>query len=138
MINQVGALCICTFLGHHCPRLIRCELSQLRCHGHSHLLSSYLCRIKWKNSSCSACGHPLQDATHLLLNCSASEPLRHTIFGTTSIFDLWSRPWGVNRLVVYVEFFHAIIPQTTSRSTTTSLLVCSMNFSFTLQGFQVY
>jgi len=65
-------------------------------------LSSYLCRIKWKeNSSCSACGHPLQDLTHLLLDCPASEPLRRAIFGTTySIFDLLlSRPWGVARLL---------------------------------------
>jgi len=66
------------------PRLIRCELSRLRCHVHSLLLSSYLCRIKRKeNSSCSACGNPLQDLTHLLLDCPASEPLRHAIFGTT-------------------------------------------------------
>jgi len=50
-------------------RHIYCELSRLRCHGHSLLLSSYLCRIKRKeNSSCSACGHPLQDLTHLLLD----------------------------------------------------------------------
>jgi len=54
-------------------------------------LSSYLCRIKRKNSSCSACGHPLQDQTHLFLDCLASEPLQRAIFDTTySIFDLWS------------------------------------------------
>jgi len=29
-----------------------------------------------------------------------SKPLRRAIFGTTSsIFDLWSRPWGVARLL---------------------------------------
>jgi len=57
---------------------------------HSLLLSSYICTIKRKeNSSCSACGHPLQGLTHLLLDCPASEPLRRAIFGTTSsIFDL--------------------------------------------------
>jgi len=88
------------------PRLICSELSRLRCHGHSLLLSSYLCRLKWKNSSCSACGHPLQDLTHLLLDCPASEPLRHAIFGTT-IFDLWSRPWGVARLLGLRVFLHA-------------------------------
>jgi len=76
------------------PRLIRCELFRLRCHGHSLFLSSYLCRIKRKENSCSACGHPLRGLTHLL-DCPASEPLRHAIFDTTSIFDLWSRPWGV-------------------------------------------
>jgi len=82
------------------PRLVRCELSQLRCHGQSLLLSSYLCRIKRKNSSCSACGHPLQDLIQLLLDCPASELLRRAIFGTTSfIFALWSSPWVVARLL---------------------------------------
>jgi len=76
------------------PHLSHCELSQLCCHGHSFLLSSYLCRIKRKkNSSCSACGHSLQDLIHLLLDCPASEHLQHAIIGTTSsIFDLWFRP----------------------------------------------
>jgi len=47
------------------PHLVRCELSRLRCHGHSLLLSSYLCKIKRKaNSTCSICEHPLQDLTH--------------------------------------------------------------------------
>jgi len=82
------------------PRLIRCELSRLRCHGDSLLLSSYLCRIKRKENSCSACGHPLQDLTHLLLNCPASKPLWRAIFGTTSsIFDVWSKSLGVARLL---------------------------------------
>jgi len=40
---------------------------------------SYLCRIK-RNSSCSACRHPQQDRTHLLLDCPAFEPLRRAIF----------------------------------------------------------
>ena len=57
-------------------RSIRCELSRLRCHGHSLFLSSYLHKISRKeNSVCSACGHPLQDLNHLLLGCPASEPL---------------------------------------------------------------
>ena len=63
----------------------------------------YLHRISRKeNSACSACGHPLQDLNHLLLDCSASEPLRKSIFGSSlslSILDLWSRPWGVARLL---------------------------------------
>ena len=81
-------------------RPIRCELSPLRCHGHSFLLSSYLHRISRKeNSACSACGHPLQDLNHLL-DCPASEPLRKSIFGySLSILDLWTRPWGVARLL---------------------------------------
>ena len=82
-------------------RPIRCELSRLRCHGHSLLLSSYLHGISRKeNSACSACGHPLQDLNHLLLDCPASEPLHKSIFGSSlSILDLWSRPWDVAQLL---------------------------------------
>ena len=82
-------------------RSIRSELSRLCCHGHSLFLSSNLHRISRKeNSACSACGHPLQDLNHLLLDCPASEPLRKSIFGSSlSILDLWSRPWGVARLL---------------------------------------
>ena len=79
---------------------IRCELSRLRCHGHSLLLSSYLHRTSRKEiSACSACGHPLQDLNHLL-DCPASKPLRKSIFGSSlSILNLWSRPWVVARLL---------------------------------------
>jgi len=82
-----------------------------------------------KNSSCSACGHPLQDLTHLLFDCPASELLRRAIFGnTSSIFDLWSRPWGVVRLL---EFLHAPIPRKGSDSTTiTTLLYDSVSIQF--------
>ena len=82
-------------------RPIRCELSRFHCHGHSLLLSSYLPRISRKdNSACSACRHPLQDLNHLLLDCPASVSLRKSIFGSSlSILDLWSRPWGVARLL---------------------------------------
>ena len=82
-------------------RSIRCELSRLRCHGHSLILSSYLHRISRESEfCCSACGHPLQDFNHLVLDCPASEPLRKFIFGfSLSILDLWSRPWGVARLL---------------------------------------
>ena len=82
-------------------RSMRSGLSRLCCHGHSLLLSSYLHRISRKeNSDCSACGHPLQDLNHLLLDCPASEPLCRSIFGSSlSILDLWSRPWGVARLL---------------------------------------
>ena len=65
-------------------RSIRSGLSRLRCHGHGLLLSSYLHRISRKeNSDCSACGHPLQDLNHLLLDCPASGPLRGSIFGSS-------------------------------------------------------
>ena len=87
---------------------------RLRCHGHSLLLSSYLHRISRKeNSVCSARGHFLQDLNHLLLDRPASEPLRKAIFGSSlSILDLWSRPWGVARLLGH-------IPRKGSGSTTT-------------------
>jgi len=88
--------------------------SRLRCHGHnSLLLSSYLCGIKWKeNYSCSACDYQLQDLTHLLLVCSTTEPLRHAIFGnTSSIFDLFFRPWSVARLLS----LHGVLPRSYPR-----------------------
>ena len=54
------------------PRHARCVLSRLRCNGHSLLLGSYLSRIgRIENSSCSACGHPSQDISHLILHCPA-------------------------------------------------------------------
>jgi len=68
-----------------------------------------------ENSSCSACRHSLQDMTHLLLDCPASEPLWCAIFGTTSIFDLWSKPWDM----ASVEFLHAPISRKGLGSTTT-------------------
>ena len=82
-------------------RSTRCALSRLRCNGHSLLLSSYLVRIgRQEDPSCSACGNPTQDLFHLLLDCPASDRLRCTIFGASlSPLDLWSRPWGVARLL---------------------------------------
>jgi len=60
--------------------------------GHSHLLSSFLGRLKQKeNTSLSACKHFPLDLSHLHQS-SASEPLQHAIVGTTSIFDVWFRP----------------------------------------------
>ena len=103
-------------------RLIRCELSRLRCHGHSLLLSSYLRRISRKeNSDCSACGHPLQDLNHLLLDCPASEPLRKSIFGFSLFLTygpdlgVWPDSW------VFAEFLRAPIPRKGSGSTTTTV-----------------
>ena len=47
-----------------------CVLSHLRCNRHSLLLSFYLSRIsRIKNPSYSACGHPSQDISHLILHC---------------------------------------------------------------------
>ena len=83
------------------PRRARCVLSRLRCNGHSLLLGSYLSRVgRIENPSCSACGHPSQDTSHLILHCPATESLRRSLFGDSlSLYDLWSRPWGVARLL---------------------------------------
>ena len=79
----------------------RCVLSRLHCNGHSLLLGFYLCRIRRiKNPSCSACGHSSQDISHLILHCPATDSLRRSLFGDSlSLYDLWSRPWGVARLL---------------------------------------
>ena len=83
------------------PRHARCVLSRLRCDRHSLLLGSYLSRIgKIENPSCSACKHSSQDIFHLILHCPATDSLRHSLFGNSlSPYDLWSRPWGVSRLL---------------------------------------
>ena len=83
------------------PRHARCVLSRLRCNGHSLLLGSYLSRIgRIENHSCSACGHSSQDTSHLILHCPATDSLRRSLFGDSlSLYDLWSRPWRVSRLL---------------------------------------
>ena len=82
------------------PRSVRCQLSRLRCNGHSLLLNSYRHRIGLtSSSSCSKCGHDLQDASHLF-SCPADSRIRTAIFGPQhSLLDLWCRPWGVARLL---------------------------------------
>ena len=83
------------------PRHARCVLSRLRCNGLILLLGSYLSRIgRIENSSCSACEHSSQDISHLILHCPATDSLRRSLFGDSlSLYDLWSRPWGVARLL---------------------------------------
>ena len=83
------------------PRSARCALSRLRCNGHSTLLNSYLHRVgRAETLSCSNCGSEPQDLSHLVLDCPVLDPLRRAIFGhTPSLLDLWSRPWGVARLL---------------------------------------
>ena len=83
------------------PRHARCVLSRLCCNGHSLFLGSYLSRIgRIENPSCSACGHSSQDISHLILHCPATDSLRRSHFGDSlSLYDLWSRPWGVARLL---------------------------------------
>ena len=74
-----------------------CVLSHLHCNGHSLLLSFYLSRIgRIENPSCSACRHPSQDTSHLILHCPGTNSLRRSLFGDSlSLYDLWSRPWRV-------------------------------------------
>ena len=83
------------------PRHARCVLSRLHCNGHSLLLSSYLCRIgRIENPSCSACD--TRPRTPFISFCIVQ--LRTLcaarFFGDfLSLYDLWSRPWGVARLL---------------------------------------
>ena len=83
------------------PRHARCVLSRLRCNRHSLLLGSYLSKIgRTENPSCSACGQSSQDTSHLILHCPATDSLLRSLFGDSlSLYDLWSRPWGVARLL---------------------------------------
>ena len=83
------------------PRFARCALSRLRCNGHSTLLNSYLHRVnRAETPSCSNCGSEPQDLSHIVLDCPVLDPLRRAIFGhILSLLDLWSRPWGVARLL---------------------------------------
>ena len=82
-------------------RHARCVLSRLCCNEYSLLLGSYLSRIgRIENPSCSACGHSSQDISHLILHCLATDSLRRSLFGDPlSLYNLWSRPWGVARLL---------------------------------------
>ena len=83
------------------PRHARCVLSRLRCDGHSLLLGCYLSRIgRIENPSFSACGHSSQDTSDLILHCPATDSLHRSLFGDSlSLYDLWSRPWEVARLL---------------------------------------
>ena len=83
------------------PRHACCVLSRLRCNGHCLLLGSYLSRIgKIENPSCSACRHSSLDTSHLILHCPATDSLRRSFFDDSlSLYDLWSRPWEVARLL---------------------------------------
>ena len=102
-------------------RSIRSELSRLRCHGHSLLLTSYLHRISRKeNSACSACGHPLQDLNHLLLDCPAPDPFADLSLAPLFLFSIYGPDLGVwPDCWVSAEFLRAPIPRKGSGSTTT-------------------
>ena len=90
------------------PCHARCVLSRVRCNGHSLLLSFYLSRIgRIENPSCSGCGHSSQHTSHLILPCPATDSLPRSLFGDSlSLYDLWSRPWEVARLLG----LHGLLP----------------------------
>ena len=83
------------------PSRARCALSHLRCGRCGLLLGSCLSRIgRIENPSCSACGHSSQDTPHLILHCPATNSLCCSLFGNCLFLcGLWSRPWGVARLL---------------------------------------
>ena len=82
-------------------RHVLCVLTRPHCNGHSFLLSSYLFRIgRIENPSCSSCGHSSQKTSLLILHCPATDSLRRSHFDDSLFFyDLWSRRWGVARLL---------------------------------------
>ena len=60
-----------------------------------------------ENPSCSTCRHLSQDTSHLILHCPASDFLHHSLFGDSlSLYDLWSRPWGV----AWLLGLHGLLP----------------------------
>ena len=89
-----------------------CWLSSLSlslcCNKYSLLLNSYLSRIgRIENPSCSAFGHSSEDISDLILHCSAMNSLHRSLFGDSlSLYDLWSRPWGVALLLG----LHGLLP----------------------------
>ena len=95
------------------PRHARCVLSRLRCNGHSLLLSSHLSRIgRIENPSCSACGYPSQNTSHLIPNYPTTDSLHSSLVGDSlSLYNLWSRTWEVARLLGSMVFRHAPIPR---------------------------
>jgi len=89
---------------------------------------------KTEQSSCSACGHHLQDLTHLLLDCPASEPLWRAIIGTTSSIRSPVQTLGRGQTVGFPRSSsEPTIPRNRSGSTTTTrgsyLLLSKILFS---------
>ena len=90
------------------PCQARCVLSRLRFTGHSLLLNSYLSKLdRIENRSCSTCGHPIQDTSHLILLDPAKDSLSDSLF----FYDLWSKPSEVARLLETMAFRHAPMPR---------------------------
>ena len=83
------------------PCSARCALSSLRYNGHSTLFNTYLHRVgRAETPSCSNCGSESQNLPHLVLDCPVLDHLHWAVFAHfLSLLDLWSRPWGVARLL---------------------------------------
>ena len=81
------------------PRHARCLLSRLRCIGHSLLLSFYLSRIGRIENPSSSASRP---RTPFVSFCIVQlRTLRRSLFGDSLfLYDLWSRPWVLARLLV--------------------------------------
>ena len=63
-------------------RLVRRLLPRFRCNGHSFILNFHLSRIgRIENLLHSACGHPTQDTSDLILSCPATSFSRCLLFG---------------------------------------------------------
>ena len=81
-------------------RPIHCELSSFRCHGHSLLFSSYLHRISRKeNSACIAVDTLYRTSIISSLTVVPLNPFVNLSLTPLSLLDLWSRRWGVARLL---------------------------------------
>jgi len=68
------------------PRLVRCEPSRLRCHGHNLLLSSYLCRIISNSLPSGLSRIWASPARHLWHNLFHFWPLVQTLWRGSKIF----------------------------------------------------
>ena len=107
------------------PRHARCVFSDLFCNRYSLLLSSYLSRIgRIENPFCSACGHPYQDTSHLILHCPATHSLcRSLISEPLSLYDLWFRPWRVAQFLKLHSLPPCLIPRKGSGSNNNMLAI---------------
>ena len=102
-----GVLSRLNFLTHRLPRFPLKNLCSLVTLAVPSLVFAatgtafYLTRIgRIENPSYNASKHPSLGISHLILHCSASDSLHRLLFGDSlSLYDLWSRPWRVSRLL---------------------------------------
>ena len=91
----------CPLRGLVLPHHAHCVLSHLRSNGHSLMLNSFLSGIgRIENPLCSACVHPLQHISHLILHCPATDSLCCLLLSDSfSLKNLCSRLWRVFQLL---------------------------------------